>query len=291
MSELDLKCIETLVIQAAENHIEHEEKQGKTRSGKKNQGESTDGKAEIPKLTLVMFRELAKQLLEFQQNKFNDERENFEIEIKKRDDKITTLEEKANELRYQIDITGQQNRKDNLKIVGVPYTDGEDTTKVVKDLAEHIGVEVTDGDLSTAHRIHIKEDKEDNTQTTASGKPKRIPSVIAKWVRRDIKTKVFEHRRQITAKPGCKWPEAAIYEDVTPLRSRILYELRNRKDSEENKKYKYVWSREGRMYCRTEQEAAMEPQPKPKVVNRAEDLLKLGWTEQEVENILWSKRH
>ena len=238
-----------------------------------------------------MIKELAKQLLECQENLRSEERAYFEEEIKKRDEKITSLEEKASELRYQIDVTGQQSRKDNLKIIGVPYTDDEDTSKVVIELAEHLGVEIDEEDLSTAHRIHIKEDKEDTTQTTANGKPKRIPSIIAKCVRRNVKTKVFENRKQIIAKPGCKWPEAAIYEDVTPLRSRILYEMRNRKDDDDKKMFKYVWSREGRMYCRTEEEATKQPQPKPHVINRAEDLMKLGWTEKEVEEIIWNKRH
>ena len=98
-------------------------------------------------------------------------------------------------------------------------------------------------------------------------------------------------RKQIIAKPGCEWPESAIYEDVTPLRSRILYEMRNRKDNEDKKMFKYVWSRERRMYCRTEEEATKQPQPKPHVINRAEDLMKLGWTEKEVEEIIWNKRH
>ena len=99
-----------------------------------------------------MIKELTKQLLECQENSRSEEQAYFEDEIKK-----------ANELRYQIDVTGQQNRKDNLKIVGVPYSDDEDTSKVVKELAEHLGVEINDEDLSTAHRIHIKEDKEDTT--------------------------------------------------------------------------------------------------------------------------------
>ena len=79
----------------------------------------------------VMIKELTKQLLECQENLRSEEQAYFEEEIKKRDEKITSLEEKASELRYQIDVTGQQNRKDNLKLIEVPYTDDEDTLKVV----------------------------------------------------------------------------------------------------------------------------------------------------------------
>ena len=38
---------------------------------------------------------------------------------------------------------------------------------------------------------------------------------------RDIKSKAFNARKQNVDKPGSPFPEAIIYEDVTPLRSRI----------------------------------------------------------------------
>ena len=118
----------------------------------------------------------------------------------------------------------------------------------------------------------------------------KIPSVILKFVHRTVKADAFASRKLIDAKPGCKFPNARIYEDVTPLRSRIMYELRQRKDNEGKKMYRFVWSREGRIYARTEEQANQSPQPKPYIINRAEDLKKLGWTENEVYAIIHNKR-
>ena len=52
----------------------------------------------------------------------------------------------------------------------------------------------------------------------------------------------------------------------------------------------YVWSRGGRIFCRTPEEASMNPVPKPKVINKPEDLAKVGFSEEEIEAIILNKR-
>ena len=74
-----------------------------------------------------------------------------------------------------------------------------------------------------------------------------------------------------------------MYEDVTPLRSRIMYALRHRNNKTA---FKYVWSRGGRIYARTQDQAAQDPQPPPLTVNTPDDLAKLGFSEQEIEDII-----
>ena len=138
-----------------------------------------------------------------------------------------------------------------MKLTGVEYKEGEDVKEIVKDIAAHVGVSITDKDISVAHRLHTRDDKENTNETTESGKPKRIPSIIVKFVQRDVKSAIFNVRKQNVDKIGSPHPDAAIYEDVTSLRSRIMYQLRNRKDRDDIKKWKYVWSREGRINCRT----------------------------------------
>ncbi|CAL4136059.1 unnamed protein product [Meganyctiphanes norvegica] len=85
-----------------------------------------------------------------------------------------------------------------------------------------------------------------------------------------------------------KYPNAAIYEDVTPTRSRIMLELRNKKDNDNNRVYKYVWSKDGKIFIRNEDEAKRTPMPK-RSPQRPEDLKKNGWTDQEIENIIIKK--
>ena len=116
------------------------------------------------------------------------------------------------------------------------------------------------------------------------------PKTIVRFTIRDVKTEVYEKRKNLVLNPQCpnKYKNVSIYEDVTPLRSRIMYELRQR---DNRQAYKYVWSRGGRIFCRTPEEASMNPVPKPKIINRPEDLLKIGFTEQEVEDIILNKRN
>lgn len=252
---------------------------------------STRSGGKLPEITLAITDELLKQMLEFVVVKVNEVREEVKDQLKKKDEKISELQEENRELRYQLDASSQYNRRDNLKIIGVKYDKNEDVKKIVKDIAAHVGEPIEDKDISVAHRLNTSEDKEDSTEVTPTGgKPKLIPSIIVKFVRRDVKTAIFNARKQNVLKPGSPHPDAAIYEDVTPLRSRIMYQLRNRKDDQGNKVWRYVWSREGRIYCRTQEESEKSPQPKPKIVNRVEDLKKLGFSDEEITSITHPKK-
>ena len=74
-----------------------------------------------------------------------------------------------------------------------------------------------------------------------------------------------------------------------------MYSLRNRKvqGSPDKKVYQYVWSRDGRIYCRTEQESQQRlthkgrsVMPKPHIINKPQDLAKLGWSTKEIQDII-----
>ena len=90
------------------------------------------------------------------------------------------------------------------------------------------------------------------------------------------------------------YPNLGIYEDLTPLRSRILFALRNREDAQGRKKYRFTLTKEGRIYCRTEAESKTKlpngKMPKPHIVNRLEDLTKLGFSQEEINDIAANKR-
>ena len=80
-----------------------------------------------------------------------------------------------------------------------------------------------------------------------------------------------------------------MYEDVTPLRSRIMYQLRQRNDKQA---FKFVWSKAGRIYARTPEEAALprDQQQKPLIINTPDDLTKAGFSEAEIEDIIKNPR-
>ena len=104
-----------------------------------------------------------------------------------------------------------------------------------------------------------------------------------------LRQKFLKKEKNLATNSACsaKYRNVAIYEDVTPLRSRIMYELRHR---DEKKAFRYVWSRGGRIFCKTPEQADMNPSPKPTVINKPEDLNKVGFSEEEIEAIILNKR-
>ena len=135
-------------------------------------------------------------------------------------------------LRNQVDNASQYTRRDNIKIIGIPPTEDEDVNKIVIAVAKHNGVTLEEKDISIAHRINTKDDKEDPNDLNAQGRKKKIPSIICRLVNRTKKAEIIATKRQIKAKPGAPYPEAAIYEDVTPKIIRMLFALRNKLGSD-----------------------------------------------------------
>ena len=70
---------------------------------------------------------------------------------------------------------------------------------------------------------------------------------------------------------------------LPPLRSRMMYQMRQKDDK---KAFKFVWSRGGRIYARTHEEAAASPQPRPHLINNPYDMLKIGFNKSDVEAII-----
>ena len=219
---------------------------------------------------LDILKEHTKLMVELSDIKLNKVTE----ELKERDVKIADLKCELRVHRNDQDALASYNRRENLKIQGVAYEDGEDTNEIVKEICKHAGREITDADISTSHRNGSTK-PDTNLPPGMSAREFKVPDIYVRFTIRDVKTQVFEKRRNLATNPECpeKYKNVAIYEDVTPLRSRIMYELRQRGNKEA---FKYVWSRGGRIFCRTPEEANMNPPPKPNVINKPEDLSKVG---------------
>ena len=197
-----------------------------------------------------------------------------------KDEIISQLSKDTIELHNQTDASNQYNRRDNIKITGVPFIQDENLPEIIKDISKHIGVDVADHEISDVHRIHAHAEANGGT---------RVPTIICRLNRRTVKYDLFAKKKHLRSYPHPKYTNLGIYEDLSPLRSRMLYALRNRTSENGAKTFKYTWSKEGRLYCRTEQQAQALPGqklPKPGVVNQPNDLLKLGFSKTEVEVII-----
>ena len=251
---------------------------------------------EYPPFMLEAMREQTKLILEYVSNDRKEMKEEYDRKLSDYDRKLSEKDAVIADLKSELrthrndhDALANYSRRENLKIVGVKQEVGENTNEIVKEICKLAGTEITDADISTSHRNGSNKNSNRNNTPGMNNSPLKHPDIIVKFVRRDIKVKVFEGRKNIVSNSDCpgKYKEVSIYEDVTPLRSRIMYELRQRGNKNT---YKYVWSRGGRIFCRTPEEAAMTTVPKPHVINKPEDLLKLGFTESEVEAIILNKR-
>ena len=214
------------------------------------------------------------------EDKLNETKSHYEVELDKCRKEISELRADQRKLLFEMDAQSQYNRSDNIKIHNVKYSPHEDTNSIIKDLGKYAGVPIKDEDISITHRLVSKEEL---LKLTPSSK---IPPIIAKFNRRDIKSKLLEARKNIMAntETPINIKSAALYEDVTPLRSRIMYQLRQRDDK---KAFKYVWSKGGRIYARTYEQAEQTTgQPKSHKINNPDDLLKIGFSQEEIDNII-----
>ena len=244
---------------------------------------------EIPKFMYDLLKEHTKLMIERSDTKLDEMKEHFDNKLEEKDTIISNLRKELRVTKNELDALAQYNRRDNLKIEGVEYQEGENTLQIIKDIGEQIGVPIQDSDISVVHRIMPNKKDEttgDNSIPGASNtQTKKIPSIIARFNRRQVKINYFEARKTLITKLECpdKIKAAEVYEDVTPLRSRIMYELRHRGNK---LAFRYVWSRGGRIYCRTPEEVKQTPMPKPHIINKPEDLKNVGFNETEIETII-----
>lgn len=284
---MDWTLIEGLIKNAVDNHDFSndfvpseiiESKNKKSNTAPKDIQLKSNG---VPKVIMVIIKELAKNLMERQDNKI-DELENKYIA------RIEKLEKDLRETENHLDAQSQYDRRDNIKICGIEQKDEESTNEIIQKVAEFIGEPIEASDISISHRIPPR--KTENVNENVSESAVKHPAIICKFVKRETRNRVIRAKRQMTLRPNNPYPDAFICEDVTPLRSRIMYQLRNK---DEKKAFKSIWSIDGRIYCRTPEQAEKaaearrkkQPEPKATVINNPSDLLNLGWSEAEIELI------
>ena len=104
----------------------------------------------------------------------------------------------------------------------------------------------------------------------------------------------MDKKKHLRSYPHPDYSKIGIYEDLIPLSSRMLYALRNRTNSAGTKECKFICSKEGKIFCRKEQQTKPtghgQKLTKPGIFNKPSDLLNLGFSDQEVQDIINNKR-
>ena len=83
--------------------------------------------------------------------------------------------------RNEHDALATYNRRENLKIQGVEYEEGENTNEIVKEICKYAGREITDADISTSHRNgSVNTAPSSNTPPGMSATAKKVPDIYVR---------------------------------------------------------------------------------------------------------------
>ena len=183
------------------------------------------------------------------------------------DGKISGIVDKSNEKlldsKIRDDALEMYNRRDSIRIYGVPQDEAEKTnsqitmTKVLETM-EKIGLKdrVKQEHISTAHRIHSR------TKSHSFPDP-----IIVKCLARQTKHLIVGNSSKLRDDSSLN-PRQFINEDLTPVRSKLLTYIKTKVPSVISKS---VHSREGRILCKKN-----EDQSKWIYIESVRDLHKLS---------------
>mgnify|MGYP000120833202 CR=1 FL=1 len=157
------------------------------------------------------------------------------IEIDRLQLEVNTLKNKIGKLEERVDDGDAYERRDALVITGdgVPKSaNGESCKEIVSTLLRRdLKIHINGSDISTSHRYGAKPptQKPDNR------------GIIVKFCRRDLKHEILAACRTIK-------PNFCVNENLTPVRSTILYVLRRMKQRHPDV-VSYCGSREGKIFA------------------------------------------
>lgn len=164
-------------------------------------------------------------------DELNNHLANLRMEIQAKNDTITSLEKKVEELEIKQDAQEQYSRRNSLRISGIPELVGENTpTMVVQKLNEILKLDppLMEAELDRVHRV--------------GPKTQQPRAILIKFATYDPRFRVYKSRTKL--KPRTERsegddeivspvePPVYINEDLTRRRTGLLYLARQRKKHE-----------------------------------------------------------
>ena len=174
---------------------------------------------------------------------------------------VRNIEKSFEKLSMSYNDFEQYGRRECVEIKGIPDAIGEATNELVVKVGQLIGVPVKGSDISISHRLPSKSSKAVNCHT-----------IIATFVRRDVKEKFYRARGQLwnkTTKDLGYSINNHIYisESLAEANKNLFHScLKYKKDNG----YKFIWTLNGKIFIRKYMDCnAIQ-------INRKDDLLKLS---------------
>lgn len=164
---------------------------------------------DIPKLIKEAVTDATKSLtgeianLKSQNNLLQNENSNLRKSVKE-------LNVKVNRVELLADSNEQYSRRNSLRIAGIPTVEGESTDAKVIELANDMGVNISESDIDRSHRV---------------GPFRRGQrALIVKFTSYRARQKLFAIRKDL--RKSDKHRDVFINEDITSRRSKLLFSAR-----------------------------------------------------------------
>lgn len=169
--------------------------------------------------------------------------EDLKKELCIRDSKIKELQDNIAKVREEsadeTEQLHQYTRRNNVEIHGVPEIQGEDTYEILKDIGKAVGCEINKSDIDISHRM----------PTSNKSLPRPI---IAKFTNRWKKQELMAAKKQVrqlqSSTIGINASSRPVYinDHLTPKSKGLLKRAKDLR----LKGFKYVWTREGKIFVR-----------------------------------------
>ncbi|KAI5733301.1 hypothetical protein M8J76_010252 [Diaphorina citri] len=151
-------------------------------------------------------------------------------------------------LTKRIDTLEQRSRINNLEIANFPATTNENPVEIVKAIAGKVGVEISDKDIQAVHRV----------PKFNKNAPKNIVvQFCSRWTKNIILDACARYRKNNNGKimaqdvnRSLRDQPIFISEHLTPKNKQLL---RKTKEKARLVNWKYIWTRDGNIYTRKDQ--------------------------------------
>ena len=170
-------------------------------------------------------------------------------DIEKLQMQSTNLEIREAKGEGKSDENEQYDRRQNLEIAGISSKTGENTNKIVQEVAKLMNINLSKDQISTTHRLPVSQrPHRDNTES----KKRQIassPPIIVQFLSRDVGNSLYSNRETSLRSQFETFfvegtTEIYVNKNLTRTRKNLLWKAKQRA------KAKYVWTNNSRINVR-----------------------------------------
>ena len=137
---------------------------------------------------------------------------------------ICSMNSHINLTNYRLDAHQQYNRRESMRALNLnPAVNGSDAVKIMMDIAEEIEAKATNKDGSKVE-INLSEEHIQRCHFLGDKKNK----LICKFIPYRMRMKILMNKKIINQAKSGKFKDVFITEDLTPMRSRLIWYMKEK---------------------------------------------------------------